>query len=580
MPSVAANGVSRNLTWMLFLQAAGVAMIPSLVWGWFFVSRNPESRQLVIVTFLLGTLAVVPLLLFMAGLGVHLHGQGAPAPRQDGGDFLPQALSLLVLLVGVALVLVGVVKLFQLISQRVRRHSLRLSALLLAALLLIAASLSHDQLRENLGALGMQLADLFHFLVVFSLFMYLLERLSARTIANVAVAALAAVLVLAVINVGGEATSGGGEELSSISTIFSLPFLLEFVEQDGLTLQVLNFMQVYLTFSVMAISTLLVVALVHVIYLLHENHWIKFVHGASLAFFSLPFLLWAMETVSPDLPFSGAIRATPRAVEIAWYANIALLAALSAWSVIGFVRESGAAALGMFNGLYEEPLNFLGVGLFLTLFIAVFHLFGLPVVAFSLIFLAFAEEYSKHLIVRFTDDDSIRSINDSIEFSIIVGLAFAFAENVLLYFPRLLAAGDMPSLLLRSVLTVLMHAVASGILGYFYGLAHFSAEEVRHRHGGRGPLYRLLHRVFLLRRENLYHEAKMFEGLVLAGAYHAAFNLAANQGQIGAMLALVGGGCAYLYYLLGLKSNREKIGAISAKRVHETFVARLRKRAT
>ena len=29
-------------------------MVPSLVWGWFFVSRNPESRQLVVVTFLLG----------------------------------------------------------------------------------------------------------------------------------------------------------------------------------------------------------------------------------------------------------------------------------------------------------------------------------------------------------------------------------------------------------------------------------------------------------------------------------------------------------------------------------------------
>ncbi len=64
---------------MTFLQAAGVAMIPSLVWGWFFVSRNPESRQLVVVTFLLGTLAVVPLLLFMAGLGVQLQGHEAAA---------------------------------------------------------------------------------------------------------------------------------------------------------------------------------------------------------------------------------------------------------------------------------------------------------------------------------------------------------------------------------------------------------------------------------------------------------------------------------------------------------------------
>lgn len=568
------------MTAVTFLQAAGIAMIPSLVWGWFFVSRNPESKQLVIVTFLLGTLAVVPLLLFMAGLGVQLHSHDAAALQHEGQDFTRQALSLLVLLVAVALVLIGVIKLFHLIAKRVTRHSLRFGAMLLAALLLLAATLSHDQLRENLGALGTQLADLFHFLVMFSLFMFLLERLSARTIANVAVAALAAVLVLVVVNPDAGHATGDGAELSSISTIFSLPFLLEIVERDALTLQILNFLQVYLTFAVMAISTLLVVALVHVIYLLHENRWIKFVHGASLAFFALPFLIWAIATVSPDLPLGGVIHGAPRSVEFAWYANIGLLVALSAWSIFLFTRQSGEAALGLFNGLYEEPLNFLGVGLFLTLFVAVFHLFGLPVMAFSLIFLAFAEEYSKHLIVRFTDDDSIQSINDSIEFSIIVGLAFAFAENVLFYFPRLLAEGDMPALLLRSVLTVLMHAVASGILGYFYGLAHFSVEEVRRGHGGRGPLYRMLHRVFLFRRERLYHEAKMFEGLILAGAYHAAYNLAANQGRISVMLGLVGAGCAFLYYLLGLKSNREKIGAISSTRVHETFVARLRRQST
>src|SRR6185295_14706734 len=270
-----------------------------------------------------------------------------------------------------------------------------------------------------------------------------------------------------------------------------------------------------------------------------------------------------LTTVNPDLPLLGGLRGAAAALRPAWYANLALFAGLSALAVWAFVHEAGSTALELFNGLYEEPLNFLGVGLFLTLFVAVFHWLGLSVMAFSLIFLAFAEEYSKHLIVRFTDDDSIRSINDAIEFSVIVGLAFAFAENVLLYFPRLLAEGDTPTLLLRSVLTVLMHAVASGILGYFYGLAHFSAEEVRHQHAGRGPAYRLLHKVFLFRRERLYHEAKMFEGLVLAGAYHATFNIAASQGRISVMLVLVVGGCAFLYYLLGLKSNREKIGAIS-----------------
>jgi hypothetical protein len=564
---------------MTFLQAAGLAMIPSLVWGWFFVSRNPESRQLVVVTFLLGTLAVVPLLLFMAGLGIQLQSHEAAALQNARRDSLQQALGVLAFLAGVALVLFGVIRLFHLISKRVTRHSLRLGAMLLATLLLLAATLSYDQLREHFGPLGVQLADLFHFLVIFSLFMFLLERLSARAVANAMVAALAAVLVLVVVNADARLATGDATELSSISAIFSLPFLLEVVQQDTLTLRILNFMQVYLTFTVVAVSTLLVIALVHVIYLLHENRWIKLVHGASLAFFALPFLAWAMTTVSADSPLAGASKAAPISVEIAWYTNIALLAALSAWSIVRFMRQSDAAAADLFSGLYEEPLNFLGVGLFLTMFVALFHWFGLSVMAFSLIFLAFAEEYSKHLIVRFTDDDSIQSIDDAIEFSIIVGLAFAFAENVLLYFPRLLAEHDTPALLLRSVLTVLMHAVASGIFGYFYGLAHFSTEEVRRGHGGRGRIYRTLHRIFLFHRERLYHEAKMFEGLILAGAYHATYNLAASEGRIGIMLGLVGGGCAFLYYLLGLKSNREKIGAISATRVHATYVGRLRRRS-
>lgn len=567
------------MTTITFLQAAGIALVPSLVWGCLFVSRNPESLQLVVVTFLLGTLAVVPLLLFMAGLGVHLHDHELYAATHGGGGSIRQALSLLAFLGGVAMVLFGVIKLFELISRRVTRHALRLAALAAAALLLLAATLSHEQLHDNLGAAGPPLADLFHVLVLFALFLFLLERLSSRTVANATLAALAAILVLVVVKSGPGLAPGDDLGLSSISTIFSLPFLLEFAGQDGLTLRILNFMQVYLTFAVMAISTLLVVAMVHMIYLLHENRWIKALHGASLAFFALPFLAWAMATVNPGLPYLDSLRAGSPAVQAAWYANLALLAGLCAWSVYAYIRESGSAALALFNGLYEEPLNFLGVGLFLTLFVAVFHWFGLSVMAFSLIFLAFAEEYSKHLIVRFTDDDSIRSINDAIEFSVIVGLAFAFAENVLLYFPQLLADGNTSGLLLRSVLTVLMHAVASGILGYFYGLAHFSVERVRRRHVARGRLYRLLHRMFLFRRERLYHEAKMFEGLVLAGAYHAAFNISASQGRVAVMLALVGGGSAYVIWLLGQKSNRERIGDISATRTHATFAGSLRRRS-
>jgi hypothetical protein len=144
------------------------------------------------------------------------------------------------------------------------------------------------------------------------------------------------------------------------------------------------------------------------------------------------------------------------------------------------------------------------------------------------------------------------------------------------YFPRFLAAQNVPLLYLRSTLTVLMHAVASGLFGYFYGLAHFASEEVRSGHGGRNRVYKALHRLFLFRRESLYHEVKMFEGLVLAGTFHATFNLAAAQGRIGIMLAVVGGGGAALYYLLGLKANRQRLGHIAAARVRRHATDRLR----
>ena len=179
------QGAPRLVTMSTFLQAVGVAMIPSVVWGWFFVSRNPESRQLVVVTFLLGTLAVVPLLLFMAGLGIQLKTYEAVAAQGVSGYSMRQALGLLAFLAAVALVLVGVFKLFHMIARRIRQHSLRFGALLLAACLLLAATLSYQQLSEGLGALAAPLTDVFHFLVVFSLFMFLLEQLSARTAANI-----------------------------------------------------------------------------------------------------------------------------------------------------------------------------------------------------------------------------------------------------------------------------------------------------------------------------------------------------------------------------------------------------------
>jgi hypothetical protein len=439
----------------------------------------------------------------------------------------------------------------------------------------MAATLSYQQLHALVGPAGARLADVLLLAVVFAVVLALLERLSQRTAVNAVAAALVAVFVAVLVGAGGRLASGEPGGLSTLSTLFSLPLLFDVVDHGPLAWKVLEFLQVYLTFAVVAVATLLVVALVHIIYLLHEHLWIKLVHGLSLAFFSAPFLFWAVSTVNPGAAWIEALSPVPALARGAWYANLVLLAGLSTWSIVQFMRDAEADQASLFSGLYEEPLNFLGVGLFLAVFVAVAHWLGLPALAFSLVFLAFAEEYSKHLVVRFTDDDSIRSIDDAIEFSVIVGLAFAFAENVLWYFPKLLAEQDTGMLVLRSVLTVLMHAVASGIFGYFYGLAHFAGEEVRRGHDGRGWIHRLLHRSFLFSREGLYHEAKLFEGLVLAGVFHAVYNLAASEGRIGLMILLVGAGAAFLYYLLGLKANRERLGEISGQRIGETYASRL-----
>ena len=472
--------------------------------------------------------------------------------------------------------MVGVVKLFQMITQRVRRHTLRFGALLLAALLLLAATLSLDQLREYLGALGTQLADLFHFLIVFSLFMFLLERLSARTVANVAVATLAAVLALVVVNPGAGLAGGNTGELSSISTIFSLPFLLDVVEQDTLTLRILNFMQVYLTFAVMAICTLLVVALVHVIYLLHENRWIKVLHGASLMFFSLPFLVWAMATVNPDVPLAGAIRSAPLSVEIAWYANVRV--AGCPFSLVGHrihprVRRGGAGPVhGALRGAAEFPRRrtvpdhvHRGISLVRTLGDGFQpDLPGLCRGIFQ------APDRSLHGRRQHPVDRR----RDRVFHHRGPGLRLCRKRAPLLPPPARRGGCSDPALALG--------ADGADACGRFRNPRLFLRAGAFLGRGGStrprrsGPAYRLLHKVFLFRRERLYHEAKMFEGLVLAGAYHATFNIAASQGRISVMLVLVAGGCAFLYYLLGLKSNREKIGAISAQRVHATFVGRLK----
>lgn len=136
------------------------------------------------------------------------------------------------------------------------------------------------------------------------------------------------------------------------------------------------------------------------------------------------------------------------------------------------------------------------------------------------------EEFVKHLVLRFSDEEKIQSIDDALEFSILVALGFAFVENIL-YFNSTEYTGTTFSLfvLSRSTISVMAHICFSAVFGYFYGVAKFSSqvyseENEKKQH----PFLELLHKILHLKGSTLFHEEKMMEGMLCAMGLHAFFN--------------------------------------------------------
>ncbi len=180
------------------------------------------------------------------------------------------------------------------------------------------------------------------------------------------------------------------------------------------------------------------------------------------------------------------------------------------------------------NALKDEPLGFTAVSLLIGLIIYLQTLFQnwfdhpiIGTVLGTILFLAIVEEYIKHLIVRITDDKKLRDIDDAITLSIVVGLAFAFIENIIYS----LAAGDMGIIFYRSMVTIPIHLVASGIFGYYYGLAHFAKPIVKLEGDKNTHHEKWLAKLLTLKRTTVYREEKIIEGIFFATMFHAVMNL-------------------------------------------------------
>jgi hypothetical protein len=149
------------------------------------------------------------------------------------------------------------------------------------------------------------------------------------------------------------------------------------------------------------------------------------------------------------------------------------------------------------------------------------------------------EEGSKGWVLARSGRKFWTSIDDAMQLSIVVGIGFAFAENIVnpTYFMgfvrEYLVGAALPDMqaffsnvLGRSVLTSMVHILSTGVFGYFLGLAVFAEPLLREQHKA-GALHLLLHAVCRLLRfpeEAIFRREMTFLGILSAVLLHGTFN--------------------------------------------------------
>lgn len=273
-------------------------------------------------------------------------------------------------------------------------------------------------------------------------------------------------------------------------------------------------------------------------------------------------------------------------ISILYFENINLFQSLSKVASIpsldtflAFVTLSGVVALGLyvFTGLMmfclevfsgdntvqvynhkvrkilESPLLFVWVGV-VSGVAAYFLSLSVSEKVWIFVIVGMLEEYIKHLVLRFSSEETIKRIRDAISFAVIVALGFAYIENIM-YFHNYLQEGATSGnfwilFALRSLISVTAHVCFSGILAYFYGLAFFSKEiyqyDLSHN---KGSVAYLLHKILHLKGDVLFHEQKLMEGMLLAMILHAIFNLSLEFGHVTLMLTLIVGMFMTILYM-------------------------------
>lgn len=179
-----------------------------------------------------------------------------------------------------------------------------------------------------------------------------------------------------------------------------------------------------------------------------------------------------------------------------------------------------------FMRILDEPMFFISVGVILGLY-TYFSSLSLHDKVYFFIIVGMLEEFIKHLVLRFSDELKIQSVDDALEFGIVVALGFAFVENIL-YFRgniELMGSDIYLLILLRSTISVAAHVIFSAIFAYFYGVARFT--DITYQkcvQSSRHVMINKLHQILHLRVTTLFYQEQMFIGMFCAMGLHAIFN--------------------------------------------------------
>jgi RsiW-degrading membrane proteinase PrsW (M82 family) len=174
------------------------------------------------------------------------------------------------------------------------------------------------------------------------------------------------------------------------------------------------------------------------------------------------------------------------------------------------------------------------------------------------------EEVMKYIAVKIGNDDKLLTVDDAIAFFIIAALGFSFTENIL-YFYNIWEIEGVDHLfvpfLFRSLFSTFAHIMFSGILGYYYGIAHFAKpilqEEIRQN---RKHWTILWHKILSIKKDRLFHQEKFSEGLLIAVGLHAIFNIFLEMNLTFLTVPFLIGGYIALTYLFAKKQNHKKYG--------------------